>query len=90
MIDYCNSGGALISDSTQSCADRIRPRRLPPGDYQAAQPWTNLVGTPLDGVWKIVVTDLWPYDNGFIFSWSISFDPNLVSDCSGPIVGFQQ
>ena len=59
---------------------------LPPGDYQSSDPWTNLFGAPLDGTWELVVTDLWPQDNGYLFSWSITFDANLVSDCSGPII----
>jgi hypothetical protein len=30
---------------------------------------------------QIELTDLWASDNGFIFSWKIKFDPNLVDDC---------
>ena len=45
------------------------------------------LGTPLNGSWSIVVTDLWPIDNGFLFDWTIEFDPNSVEDCSGPIIG---
>ena len=57
-----------------------------PGDYAAADPWTTLNGSPLNGQWKFVVTDLWPMDNGFLFDWTISFDPQAVGDCSGPII----
>jgi hypothetical protein len=79
-IDYANANGMMLTASSGS-------KELPPGDYQASDPWTNLVGAPLNGSWSLVITDLWPIDNGYLFSWSITFDANLVSDCSGPIVG---
>ncbi|MDX2092393.1 MAG: hypothetical protein SFX73_31305 [Kofleriaceae bacterium] len=59
---------------------------LPPGDYRSEAAWNALIGTDLNGVWEMRVTDLWPQDNGFLFSWSIEFDPSLVSDCAGPII----
>jgi len=58
---------------------------LPPGDYQAVSGFGGLMGTTLNGAWTIRVTDWWAADNGFIFSWTIRFDPNLVEDCSEPI-----
>lgn len=83
MLDYVNGGGA--TNAVSNCSG-LSSSELPPGDYAAADPWTTLVGTPLNGTWKFVVTDLWPIDNGFLFDWTISFDPNAVGDCSGPIV----
>jgi hypothetical protein len=59
---------------------------VPAGDYQPDVPFTALQGTDLNGQWEFRVTDLWGIDNGFLFSWSISFDPTLVTDCSGPII----
>jgi hypothetical protein len=59
---------------------------LPGGDYATVTPWTMLEGTSLNGAWTMRVTDLWPADNGFMFEWSIKFDPTLVADCSGPII----
>jgi subtilisin-like proprotein convertase family protein len=87
LISYANAGTHMTS--VTNC-DGLTSESIPAGNYSAADPWTNLVGAPLDGNWQIVVTDLWHEDNGFIFNWSISFDPNLVSDCSGPIIGFGQ
>jgi hypothetical protein len=86
-IDYANSGGAMTSFTTSDCfGGTSTHQELPAGNFKASDPWTNLVGAPLNGDWELVVTDLWPIDNGYLFSWSISFDPNLVSDCSGPII----
>jgi len=59
---------------------------LPAGDYKPSTSFTSLMGTPLNGLWEIRVTDLYPQDNGFLFSWSIAFAPDLVADCGGPIV----
>jgi hypothetical protein len=61
-------------------------KELKPGDYKVMSPWTDLTGVPLNGAWTMRVTDLWDFDNGFVFHWSISFDPSLVTDCSGPII----
>ncbi|MEL6942413.1 MAG: proprotein convertase P-domain-containing protein, partial [Bacteroidota bacterium] len=53
---------------------------LPSGDYSTFEPLSDLIGCPLNGEWSITVRDLWPQDNGFIFSWGIEFDPNLFPD----------
>lgn len=57
---------------------------LPAGSYASYQPLSNLVGCPLNGLWKIVVTDNFPSDNGFIFSWGI----NLKSSLYPPLWNF--
>ena len=62
-----------------------------PAAKQEDQPWPRVSssGAPLKGQWKFVVTDLWPIDNGFLFDWTIKFNPNSVADCSGPIISRQ-
>ncbi len=60
--------------------------QLPAGNYKPIAPWAGFAGTTLNGVWKMRVTDLWPADNGFMFKWSIKFDPTLIADCAGPII----
>ena len=50
---------------------------LPEGDYSSFEPLSNLLGCPLNGEWTIRVTDLWNVDNGFIFSWGITFSDDL-------------
>jgi len=78
MLPYADMGMSML---TFNGVDE-----LPPGDYGAQDPWTNFVGAPLNGDWTIFVQDKWAIDNGYIFSWSIAFDPTLVQDCSGPII----
>ena len=50
---------------------------LPPGDYSTFDPISDLIGCPLNGEWTITATDLWPIDNGFMFSWSLKFKDEL-------------
>ncbi len=50
---------------------------LPSGDYSTFDPISDLVGCPLNGEWSITATDLWPFDNGFMFNWSLKFQDEL-------------
>lgn len=59
---------------------------VPAGNYLPDTPFSALQGAQLDGNWTFRVTDLWAIDNGYLFDWSIQFDPSLVTDCSGPII----
>ncbi|MEI8201430.1 MAG: PKD domain-containing protein [Bacteroidota bacterium] len=42
------------------------------------QSFTNLIGCPLNGTWTIKICDQWAIDNGYIFSWDLNLDPNLL------------
>ncbi len=88
MITYANNSGTM--NTVDACdpfgLGLTSADELPPGDYQADDDWSALIGTHLNGEWKFVVTDLWAEDNGFLFDWTINFDPQEVGDCSGPIV----
>ncbi|MFM1932350.1 MAG: hypothetical protein RL226_1653, partial [Bacteroidota bacterium] len=53
---------------------------LPSGTYSATQPWDLLLGCPLNGDWTIEICDSWGSDNGFIFDWTINFNPELLAD----------
>lgn len=55
---------------------------LIPGTYTPVQPFTNLVGCPLNGTWTLTITDLWGADNGFLCDWSLNFDPNIIPDAT--------
>lgn len=80
MIDHTN--GAAAPTMMMVSGHEI----LSPGDYKSTTPWSALAGTPLNGMWTMRVTDLWAIDNGFMFKWSIAFDPTLVQDCGGQII----
>lgn len=80
MIDHTN--GVAAPTITMSGLHKI----LNAGNYKSSSAWGTLANSTLNGKWTMRVTDLWAIDNGFMFSWSIKFDPSLVSDCNGPII----
>ncbi|HSN28286.1 MAG TPA: hypothetical protein VLT45_18500, partial [Kofleriaceae bacterium] len=94
MIAFANAAAGMASAPcactgsglNDGCTAGSSIAELPPGDYGIDGQWTGLRGAPLNGDWTIVVTDAWGEDNGYIFSWSIAFDPSLVQDCSGPVI----
>jgi len=77
IIDYANAGNTMMSWNSIDV--------LPPGDYPASDPFSNLIGATLNGDWTISVTDLWEIDAGKIHSWTISFNPMIVQNCDPPI-----
>jgi len=94
-LAYANAGGVMNMVADAGDATSTGHKSMPPGDYSAAGPagtgvgataWSALMGAPLNGDWEILVQDKWGADNGFIFKWSIAFDPTLVVDCSGPVI----
>ena len=71
MTEHANAGG--LPAIVLAC-DGLMKNQLPTGDYSASDNWTALIGAPIGGEWSLLVTDLWPIDNGHIFEWSITFD----------------
>ena len=41
--------------------------------YTPAQPFSNLIGCPLNGIWSLKISDIREGDNGFLFNWNILF-----------------
>ncbi|MBA2539342.1 MAG: proprotein convertase P-domain-containing protein [Deltaproteobacteria bacterium] len=85
-MDYCWTQTAQYTFLEAPTVSMGGSDTLPAGDYKSVAPWTALTGSSLNGTWEMRVTDLWGIDNGFLFSWSIAFDPTLVTDCAGPII----
>jgi len=77
ILDYANAGMTMDTYNAHDV--------LPAGDYQASDPFGNLIGVTLNGDWAISVTDLWPIDAGKIHSWTIAFNPMIVQNCDPPI-----
>ncbi len=65
---------------------------LNPGTYSSVQPFSNLIGCPLNGQWTITFNDLLGIDNGFACDWALSFDPDLYPDLTvfTPVPGTSQ
>ena len=94
-LAFANGGGTMLKVADYGDPTSTGHDEMPPGDYSAAgpqgtgvgaAPWNALMGAPLNGDWMIWIQDRWAVDNGFIFKWSIAFDPSLVVDCSGPVI----
>ncbi len=51
---------------------------LNPGTYESLNPMTSLVGCDLNGTWSIEFCDLWGADDGFVFGWSLDFNPAII------------
>jgi gliding motility-associated-like protein len=52
---------------------------LAPGTYESVNDMAALEGCPLNGDWELEICDLLGADNGFVFGWSIDFDPSLFA-----------
>lgn len=50
---------------------------IPAGNYEPIQPFTNLIGCPLNGIWTLTVIDNWAADDGTLFAFDINLDPAL-------------
>ncbi len=55
---------------------------LPAGSYAPIQPFSNLIGCPTNGNWRISVVDNWGGDDGAVFSFGLNLDPALLQPVS--------
>lgn len=46
--------------------------------YHPDEPFSSLIGCPMNGQWAITVIDGWGADNGWITEWEMALDPSLV------------
>ncbi|MDX2091277.1 MAG: proprotein convertase P-domain-containing protein [Kofleriaceae bacterium] len=85
--EYCFTPTATkkLWQGTQVSAADNSGDKISPGEFASASPWAIINGAPLNGTWELRVTDLWGDDNGFLFSWSMEFDPSLAPGC-GPVI----
>lgn len=60
-VDHSQVGDALIPVPNGNA--------LEPGDYSPVQPFTELIGCPVNGAWTVRITDLWAADNGYLCNW---------------------
>ncbi len=50
---------------------------MAPGTYQPEQSYEAFVGCPLNGDWTLTIRDNLFIDDGWIFNWSIYFNPDI-------------
>ncbi|MFN7014395.1 MAG: PKD domain-containing protein, partial [Bacteroidia bacterium] len=78
--NYCFTSTAttlMVNGATTACGTPS-VGSINAGDYMPVQPFTNLIGSALNGNWSLIVTDNLGIDNGYIFNWSINFDSSLI------------
>ncbi|MBL7952809.1 MAG: gliding motility-associated C-terminal domain-containing protein [Flavobacteriales bacterium] len=86
--DYCFSSTATWGTWSESAQFGTTPHVTPvsqgtalmEGTYTPVDPFSDLVGCPLNGVWTLSYVDQWAADNGTMCNWSINFDPSLYPD----------
>ena len=77
-LDYCFNMTTATTDITQTGVGNSNS--IATGDYTPEGTWADLIGCPLNGDWCINILDDQSMDDGFIFAWGITFDPNLYPD----------
>lgn len=78
--EYCfdmTSPTLLVNGGTTGSGDPAG-NAITAGSYLAVDNFSNLIGCPLNGDWTINITDNLASDDGYIFGWNLSFDPNIV------------
>jgi subtilisin-like proprotein convertase family protein len=78
-LTYCLSNTPEYNNTFLDYADQTNELTLPSGIYKPYQSLDNLIGCPLNGVWKLSVIDLWPIDNGFVSDFSMYFSSSFDS-----------
>lgn len=46
--------------------------------YHPDQPFSSLIGCPMNGTWSITVIDGFSIDNGYVTEWEMALDPSLL------------
>ncbi|MBM3429362.1 MAG: PKD domain-containing protein [Bacteroidetes bacterium] len=79
---YCFTPTAttlLINGPTSTCGTPAN-LSIDAGSYMPSQPFSNLIGCPLNGAWTIQVTDNLGADNGYIFNWDVNFNSTIPTN----------
>lgn len=88
---YCFTPSAttLLVDGATALSGTPAWNSIVAGNYRPVDPFSNLIGCPLNGTWTIEITDHLGLDDGYIFEWGFdlaaslsnvtSFTPTIVS-----------
>ncbi|MEI7594261.1 MAG: PKD domain-containing protein [Bacteroidota bacterium] len=77
------STGSTIENWGAANPSATSSTTIPSGTYGSEQPFSNLVGCPLNGTWKLKICDTHTVDDGTVFFWGINFDPSIYSGLPG-------
>lgn len=76
--DYCwtTTSPETITQAVES-RNIENDQTLPPGNYRPDGDLNQLSGCELNGEWRLIVIDSIPRDQGFIYSWGITFSEDI-------------
>jgi gliding motility-associated-like protein len=88
---YCFTPAAstLLVNGTTTTAGTPAGNSIVAGNYMPAEPFTNLIGCPLNGAWTIQVTDNLASDDGYIFNWDVNFTVPPATGTFTPTIASQ-
>ena len=86
--NYCftPAAGTLLVSGATTIAGTPPVGSINAGNYMPVQPFTNLIGCPLNGAWTIQVTDNLGADNGYIFNWDVNFNVTPAAGSFTPTI----
>lgn len=71
---YTLANGPSTNGNIKDSSNRIDHTNY----FAPHSPLTSLIGCPLNGEWNIKVCDQVGADNGWVYSWELNLDPNLL------------
>ena len=77
-LEYCFTPNASTTVANTADGDPNSCDQLPAGDYQSIDPFSNLIGSDINGIWTIRYEDASGNDDGYLFGWNLTFDPSLL------------
>ncbi len=96
-MDYCFNTSATqtlqqIGDANFDPNNNKLCYQVPAGNYKAIDPFTNLIGSDLNGTWNLRIEDVYKNDDGTVFSWNLNLNPSLIpaSNTIQPVLASQK
>ncbi len=73
-FQYCFTPGAALPAWG---SEQPMPDPVPEGDYQPEGDFADFIGCEVNGDWTLNIADNWGGDDGWVFNWSIVFNPDI-------------
>ena len=92
---YCwtvDAENGVITNSLDNVADNSdgKNNSLKPGIYEPEGDFSDFIGSTVNGVWRLKITDNLAKDNGFICGWQLSIDMEQEAELMSPkILSYQ-
>lgn len=77
-FEYCFTPTSVTTLAEDAFANNTGCYQVPEGNYESVESFDGLIGSDVNGTWKLLIKDQYSSDNGFIFRWSIQFADDLL------------